>query len=167
MGKGGDKESFALRCWQVVLLVIAVIFIILGIMGFVGLIYANGGLSIALLVVGAIVFLAAGILAFIVAAKGRQSRPLVICFMIVMICFAVVAIIQIVLGAVARTDCRNPDLPLSPLACGKGFEYYFALAVILLFASVIGAAAAYNFWRMLRMEDEGQDKYVYLAEAAY
>jgi hypothetical protein len=39
--------------------------------------------------------------------------------------------------------------------------------VILLFTSIIGAAAAFNFWRLLRQEDEGGDKYVYLAEAAY
>ncbi len=34
--------------------------------------------------------------------------------------------------------------------------------MILLFVAIIGAAAAFSFWRMLRQEDEGGDKYVYL-----
>ncbi len=40
-------------------------------------------------------FLVTGVFAFIVSAKGRQSRPLVICFMITMICFFIVALIQV------------------------------------------------------------------------
>ena len=137
-------------------------------MGFVGLIYNNGnGVSIALLVIGAIIFIVCGIFAFIVSAKGRQSRPLVICYMITMICFFIVALIQIILGALARSDCNDRNLPLHDQACLTGWEYFFALTVILLFTSIIGAAAAFNFWRMLKQEDEGGDKYVYLAEAAY
>jgi uncharacterized protein with PQ loop repeat len=46
-------------------------------------------------VLAALVFLIAGVFAFIVSAKGRQSRPLVICFMITMICFFIVALVQV------------------------------------------------------------------------
>jgi uncharacterized protein with PQ loop repeat len=76
---------------------------------------STGGVSLALLIVGgertrktevgmrcllthvraAIVFLIVGVFAFIVSAKGRQSRPLVICFMITMICFFIVALVQV------------------------------------------------------------------------
>ena len=103
--------------------------------------------------------------------------------MITMICFFIVAIIQLVIGALARSNCRDTGFPLNAVACGNGWRYFFALMgekfcslvfrvlvqtvlqVILLFTSVIGAAAAFSFWRMLRQEDEGGDKYVYLAEA--
>ncbi len=37
---------------------------------------ATGGGNIALMVIGAIVFIVVGIFAFITSAKGRQSRPL-------------------------------------------------------------------------------------------
>lgn len=163
----GDKAACILRCWQIVLIVVGVIFIILGIMGFVGLKYAQGGGNIAFMVIGAIVFIVAGVFAFITSAKGRQSRPLVICFMITMLVFFVVAMIQLIIGAMARADCNNTGAPLNAVACGAGWQYFFALAVILLFTSIIGAAAAFTFWRLLRQEDEGGDKYVYLAEAAY
>ncbi len=78
-----------------------------------------------------------------------------------------------IIGGLARSDCRgdvnrgDPNFPLHNVACGAGWEYFFALTVILLFTSIIGAAAAFNLWRLLRQEDEGGDKYVYLAEAAY
>lgn len=77
------------------------------------------------------------------------------------------ALIQLVLGAIAKGNCRDTNLPFHVNACYPGWEYFFALLVILLFNAIIGAAAAFNFWRMLRQEDEGGDKYVYLAEAAY
>merc|ERR1711991_477 len=83
----GDKGACVLRYWQIVLIVVGVIFLILGIMGFVGIRWSNSGVTLALLIVGALVFIICGIFAFITSAKGRQSRPLVICFMITMICF--------------------------------------------------------------------------------
>jgi hypothetical protein len=68
--------------------------------------------------------------------------------------------------AEVRFDCFFVSFS-SPLFPAGGWQYFFALTVILLFTSIIGAAAAFNFWRLLRQEDEGGDKYVYLAEAAY
>lgn len=125
-------------------------------MGFVGLIYSRSTVTTVLTIIGAIVFIVAGVFAFITSAKGRQSRPLVICFMITMICFFLVALIQLIIGAIARSNCGNTNLALHDAACGSGWQYFFALTVILLFTSIIGAAAAFSFWRMLRQEDEGK-----------
>lgn len=113
----------------------------------------------------------------------------VICYMITMICFFIVGMIMLILGAMARSS-RDVNAPLGAVANGSGWQYFFALSgvcvcvclfalaltsraralflslflpVILLFTSIIGAAAAFSFWRMLRQEDEGGDKYVYLA----
>jgi hypothetical protein len=52
-------------------------------------------LTAPLPLLAAIIFLVVGIFAFIVVAKARQSRPLVICFMITMICFFIVALVQV------------------------------------------------------------------------
>jgi membrane protein implicated in regulation of membrane protease activity len=42
------------------------------------------------------------------------------------------------------------------LATSTGiWQYFFALYVILIFTAIIGAAAAFSFWRLLRAEDEG------------
>ena len=72
-------------------------------MSFVGISYGGtSGVDLALLIIGGLVFLVVGVFAFIVAAKGRQSRPLVICFMITMICFFFMALIMLVLGGKLR-----------------------------------------------------------------
>ncbi len=47
---------------------------------------AEGGGNIALMVIGAIVFIVVGIFAFITAAKGRQSRPLGACVASLLTC---------------------------------------------------------------------------------
>lgn len=110
--------------------------------------------------------------------------------MITMICFFIVALILLVVGALTISGgCRDRNAPFFNTVCDQSANgtasasrpYFFALTgmseacfvlffvlffdcslAILLFNAIIGAAAAFSFWRMLRAEDEGGDKYVYL-----
>ncbi len=86
------------------------------------------------------------------ALTGGRCLCSVICFMITMICFFIIGIIQLVIGtrrrpralcmcvcvtsltaraiagALARADnCRNTDAPLWAVACRDGWQYFFAL----------------------------------------